>query len=318
MAPGKTPDLGDAANAAAKEPAVVPPEPKSVPAAASPVAPEAPAAPPATAAPAATPAPAGGSALPSMIGSATGMGRGAPALDPLAVGSIGVRPGASGPANSPVINVKELADKGDAAAQYEMGARYAEGRLVARDSAAAVGWFEKAAAHGQAQAQYRLGAIYEKGIGALRDVAKARDYYAKAAEQGNVRAMHNLAVIEAEGVDGRPDYAAAAQWFRRAADYGVRDSQFNLAILYARGMGVGQSLPLSYVWFAIAAQQGDADAAKKRDEVAGRLDADTLERAKKQVSDFHARAPLPQVNEPPAVAPGPAAAIEPRRAAAKI
>jgi localization factor PodJL len=322
-APGKSPDGGDAINSGVKEPTVVPPEPKSVPAAASPVAPDAPlapAGPPATAAPATpspTPAPAGASALPSMIGSATSLGKGA-TLDPLAVGTIGARPGASGPTNSPVVNVKELADKGDAAAQYEMGARYAEGRLVARDSAAAVGWFEKAAAQGQAQAQYRLGAIYEKGVGAPRDVAKARDYYAKAAEQGNVRAMHNLAVLDAEGIEGRPDYAGAAQWFRRAADYGVRDSQFNLAILYARGMGVGQSLPLSYVWFAIAAQQGDADAAKKRDEVAGRLDADTLEKAKKQASDFRARAPLPQVNEPPAIAPGPAAAIAPRRAATKI
>ena len=86
--------------------------------------------------------------------------------------------------------------------------------------------------------------------------------------------MHNLAVIYAEGGDqGRPDYVAAAEWFRKGAEYGVRDSQYNLAILYARGLGVEQNLVQSYLWFAAAAAQGDADAAKKRDDVGARLDS---------------------------------------------
>jgi len=92
--------------------------------------------------------------------------------------------------------------------------------------------------------------------------------------------MHNLAVLFAEGNDGKPDYAAASEWFRKAADFGVRDSQYNLAILYARGLGVGQSMTQSYMWFAIAAAQGDQDAAKKRDEVATRLDSKDLSAAK--------------------------------------
>ena len=117
--------------------------------------------------------------------------------------------------------------------------------------------------------------------------------------------MHNLGVVLAEGVDGKPDYAAAAQWFRRAAEYGVLDSQFNLAILYARGLGVPQDLGQSYVWFAIAAQQGDASASKKRDEVAERLNAATLQEAQKQVAAFHAKTPSPAVNDPPPSAPGP-------------
>ena len=36
----------------------------------------------------------------------------------------------------------------------------------------------------------------------------------------------------------------------------------------------------SFRWFALAANQGDADAAKKRDDVAGRLDAQSLTAAK--------------------------------------
>ena len=114
--------------------------------------------------------------------------------------------------------------------------------------------------------------------------------------------MHNLAVIEAEGVDGKPDYTGAAQWFRRAAEYGVRDSQYNLAILYARGMGLTQNMTQSYVWFSAAAGQGDSDAAKKRDEVGGRLSADELASAKKQAAAFKARSAIPAINEPPVAA----------------
>ncbi len=261
------------------------------PAASAPVA----ATPPAAPAPAAKPA------------------RGASLIDPLAVGSIGRRVNslAGLEAAAQFRSVKELAEKGDAAAQYDMGARLAEGLGVARDPAAAIRWFEKAAAQGLAQAQYRLGAIYEKGAGATRDLRKARDYYEKSALLGNIRAMHNLAVIEAEGVEGKPDYAGAAQWFRRAADYGVRDSQFNLAILFARGMGVKQDLAQSYVWFGAAAQQGDADAAKKRDEIGGRLDAGQLAAAKRQIAEFHARPAASSANAAPLASAGPAARFTP-------
>jgi localization factor PodJL len=98
--------------------------------------------------------------------------------------------------------------------------------------------------------------------------------------------MHNLAVIYAEGAGGRPDYKAATQWFRKAATYGIADSQYNLAILYARGIGVEVNLAESYKWFAIASARGDGDAARKRDEVAARLDPQTLMAAKLAVQTF--------------------------------
>ncbi|WP_298352312.1 hypothetical protein [Rhodoblastus sp.] len=234
---------------------------------------------------------------------------GASLPDPLATGSIG------GPANTIAAiqagaqarALKERAETGDMLAQYDYASRLALGRGVAQDQAAAIRWFEKAAAKGMAQAQFRLGAAYEKGIGAPRDARKAADYYEKAANQGHVRAMHNLGVVLAEGVNGKPDYAAAAQWFRRAAEYGLLDSQFNLAILYARGLGVPQDMGQSYVWFAIAAQQGDASAAKKRDEVAERLNAAALQQAQKEVAAFHAKTPSPAVNDQPQSAPRAAA-----------
>ena len=100
--------------------------------------------------------------------------------------------------------------------------------------------------------------------------------------------MHNLAVLYAEGIDGKPDYKVAVQWFRKAAAHGVPDSQYNLAILYARGIGVEQNLAESYRWFALAAARGDQDAVKKRDEVASRLDQQSLVAAKLAVQTFKA------------------------------
>ena len=186
--------------------------------------------------------------------------------------------------------LKQLADTGNAAAEYELASRYAEGRGTTRDFTTAATLFEKAARQGLVPAQYKLASLYEKGNGVASDSAKARAWYLRAAESGNPRAMHNLAVMVADG-DGKPDYATAVEWFRKAAEYGVHDSQYNLAILYARGLGVRQSLIQSYQWFAIAAQQNDVDAAKKRDEVALKLTPDELAAAKSLASAFQPKTP---------------------------
>jgi localization factor PodJL len=84
---------------------------------------------------------------------------------------------------------------------------------------------------------------------------------------------------------------------------GVKDSQYNLAILYARGMGLVQDLNQSWLWFSLAALQGDLDAAKKRDEVAAKLDAKTLAANQLILAAFHATTPDPAANEVP-VPPG--------------
>lgn len=203
----------------------------------------------------------------------------------------------SGNASDSLGIIKELAVQGDGAAQFELASRYAEGRGVARDYKMAAHWFEKAAGQGLAPAEYRMGSIYEKGVGVERDYAKARDWYQRAAQHGNARAMHNLAVLFVEGGDGKPDYLSAAAWFRKAAELGVRDSQYNLGILCARGLGAAQSLTQSYLWFAVAAAQGDDDAAKKRDDVASRLDSKDLAAAKALVEGFRPLQPEKSSNE---------------------
>jgi localization factor PodJL len=184
----------------------------------------------------------------------------------------------------------EMAEGGDPGALIELGTRHLEGRGTPTNTAEAARLFQRAADAGSAPGLYRLGSLFEKGTGVTRDVARARGLYERAAAAGNSKAMHNLAVLMAQGFEGqRPDYRAAATWFRRAGELGIADSQYNLGILYARGLGVEQNLAESYKWFALAANGGDRDAVTKRDEVAGRLDNQTMVAARLAVQTFAVR-----------------------------
>lgn len=184
--------------------------------------------------------------------------------------------------------LRTAAMKGDATAAYEIGVRFAEGKGVAANYDEAAKWYDRAAQAGVVPATFRLGTLYEKGLGVKKDADIARRYYTQAAERGNAKAMHNLAVLDADGGGRGANYKSAAQWFRKAADRGVADSQFNLGILYARGIGVEQNLAESYKWFTLAAGQGDADAATKRDDVAKRLDPQSLAAARLAIQTFSA------------------------------
>ena len=89
--------------------------------------------------------------------------------------------------------LRAAAISGDAAAEFEVATRFAEGHGVLQSDGEAVRWLELAAKQGLAPAQFRLGGFYEKGIAVRKDLATARDLYAAAAAKGNGKAMHNLA-----------------------------------------------------------------------------------------------------------------------------
>jgi localization factor PodJL len=182
--------------------------------------------------------------------------------------------------------LRTAALKGDPAAAHEVALRYAEGKGVTADLPEAAKWYARAAQGGIVPAMFRLGTLYEKGTGVTKNFDTARRYYTMAAERGNAKAMHNLAVLEADGGGNGANYRSASAWFQKAAMRGVADSQFNLGILYARGIGVEQNLAESFKWFSLAAAQGDADAGRKRDDVAKRLDPQSLAAAKLAVTSF--------------------------------
>ena len=71
---------------------------------------------------------------------------------------------------------KELAEQGHAAAQFNLGKMYHDGRGVTRDSDQAVKWWRLAAEKENADAQFRLGKWHQLGKTAQDGSGPALDY----------------------------------------------------------------------------------------------------------------------------------------------
>ncbi len=80
-------------------------------------------------------------------------------------------------------DLKVLAEKGDAQAQYNLGVMYERGDGVPRDFKKAVKWFRKAAEQEFADAQYNLGVMYGAGKGVPKDFKEALKWHQKAPDQ---------------------------------------------------------------------------------------------------------------------------------------
>ena len=116
----------------------------------------------------------------------------AEAVAPRAAKLLDLPPAAVGP-----LSLRLAAANGNSSAEFEVGARFAEGKGPSQDFKAAARWYQRSASRGFAQAQYRLGTLYERGLGVPADLARAGVWYRRAAEQGNITAMHNFAVLSA-------------------------------------------------------------------------------------------------------------------------
>ena len=90
---------------------------------------------------------------------------------------------------------EDLARKGNAKAQYNLGLVYTTGQAVQKDERIAAQWFHKAAEQGLIDAQYRLGLLYHTGRGVEPSMQEAAHWYRRAAEQGNRQAQFDLGVF---------------------------------------------------------------------------------------------------------------------------
>ncbi len=207
-------------------------------------------------------------------------------------GPLALPPAAIGP-----YSLRHAAANGVASAQFEIAARFAEGKGVPQDLKEAVVWYQRAASKGFAPAQYRLASMYERGFGVTADAARAKLWYERAAAQGVVKAMHNLAVLSSGRGGATPNYEVAIRWFTQAAGYGLLDSQFNLAIMHDSGLGVARDPAQAYKWFAIAARGGDAEASRRRDNLRAKLSPEQVKAVDAEISGWRPRSANTQVND---------------------
>ncbi len=88
---------------------------------------------------------------------------------------------------------RELADQGDAKAQFQLAALYYQGLGTEQDDEAAIDWYQRAARQGNAEAQYSLGNMFLMGKAVEQSDVKAAYWYEKASAQGHDAAGQNLA-----------------------------------------------------------------------------------------------------------------------------
>ena len=108
--------------------------------------------------------------------------------------------------------LRTLADQGDAAAQFRLGAMYYEGLEVPRDFSEAAKWYRKAADQGDAAAQTLLGDSYYRGEGVTQDYVEAVAWYRKAAQQADAFAQLRMGVAYEAGRGAPRDYIEAHMW----------------------------------------------------------------------------------------------------------
>lgn len=89
--------------------------------------------------------------------------------------------------------LRKSAEYADATALYYLAEMYENGVHLARDSAAALAHYERAAVAGHPEAQNWLGYRYRSGRGVTQDYTLAVQWYELAAEQGHAQATNRLA-----------------------------------------------------------------------------------------------------------------------------
>jgi GAF domain/PilZ domain/Sel1 repeat len=100
------------------------------------------------------------------------------------------------PANvTDLASLRKVAEQGDPAAQFSLGARYATGEEVKQDYTEAVRWFTRAAEQGHILAQATLGAYYWAGRGVPQDLTKAYYWSVLAQAGGDEASKYRVAVL---------------------------------------------------------------------------------------------------------------------------
>jgi GAF domain/Sel1 repeat/PilZ domain len=107
-------------------------------------------------------------------------------------------------------DLRKLAGRGDADAQWQIGVRYHNGEGVPRDDVQAMQWFLRAAEQGHATAQATLGAYYWAGRGVPQDLSKAYFWSALALAQGDENSKSRLEGLASQMTQAQV-YAARQQ-----------------------------------------------------------------------------------------------------------
>ena len=152
--------------------------------------------------------------------------------------------------------LEQLADAGDAYAQYIIGTAYRDGGLLIPDTAKAQKLLESAAEQDLDAAQYALGKLFLSDESDVHDSAKGIYWLKRSADNGNDYAAYRLGKEYLSGVHATKDVETATFYLNQAANEGSAYAQYLLGKLYLMGEGVPKDPDAAYEWFAAARNNG--------------------------------------------------------------
>lgn len=152
----------------------------------------------------------------------------------------------------------ELASEGESAnADAHLGRMYLEGTdATPQDDRKAFEYFRQAAKKGSAIGQCGLGLMYLSGVFLQEDVQQARSYFAKAAEQGNAEAQLQLGNMLFKGHGLPKSYKQAIKYYNLASQQGNLMAYYNLGQMYSNGVGTQRSCRIGCEFFKNVAERG--------------------------------------------------------------
>ena len=154
--------------------------------------------------------------------------------------------------------LEQLAEDGDAYAQYVIGTAYRDGGLLIPDMVKAQKFLERAAEQDLDAAQYALGKLYLSDDADVHDPAKGIYWLKRSADNSNDYAAYRLGKEYLSGKNVSKDTSTAAEYLRQAANNGNAYAQYLLGKLTFMGEGVPKDMDAAYEWFAAARDNGHA------------------------------------------------------------
>ena len=154
--------------------------------------------------------------------------------------------------------LEQLAEDGDAYAQYVIGTAYRDGGLLIPDTAKAQKLLERAAEQEIDAAQYALGKLYLSDDADVHDTTKGIYWLKRSADNGNDFAAYRLGKEYLSGKNTIKDAETAVSYLRQAANNRNAYAQYLLGKLTLMGEGIPKDKEAAQYWFSVAEQNGHA------------------------------------------------------------
>lgn len=129
-------------------------------------------------------------------------------------------------------------DGGDLFGCVDLGTMYENGYGAPRDEARAITLFQRGCDGNVPVGCVFLGVMYQQGRAVTRDPARALSLYVRGCDGNNLAACNDAAMLLANNVVGSRDDARVAGWLDKACGGGFLLACRNLGLLYQQGRGV--------------------------------------------------------------------------------